>query len=171
MTIPPAFLARFDQLVAGLPAHWEDDHLLGWMGNCVLVDGQVVRTGLREHMRHSAARTFMCEVLHWDPWLVGRHDWDRLRGEPHGLALSTVFLGYDGNLGRGEPECFELMVFVDGEGGERARFATYADALTAHEYIAAILTDRYGPADRWIVNDGRAHRLLPAPRDADDVTF
>lgn len=49
-----------------------------------------------------------------------------------GLAVSTIFFGFDMNHGIGKPELFETMVFGSGKPYAYGRYATYDEAIKGH---------------------------------------
>lgn len=79
-------------------------------------------------------------VHEWAEWFA---DISRRRVAVDGTdecRVSTVFLGLDHSWSdEGDPLLFETMVFLDGTGGQMARYSTWAEAVAGHERIVGML--------------------------------
>ena len=71
-------------------------------------------------------------------------------GEKISIRISTVFLGLDHSFGNGDPLLFETMIFGGPNGGEQARYHTWAEAEDGHQ----LLLNR---EQLWLHNPEQAH--------------
>ena len=77
------------------------------------------------------------DLLKWGKWMetADRHV---ALTERDDVRISTVFLGLDHSLWDGGPPIlFETMVFINGDGGEMERYATWDEAVEGHANMVA----------------------------------
>ena len=83
------------------------------------------------------------DIIKWGKWFETanrrvRHDTANvtLNGDNVGIiSISTVFLGIDNGLGRGQPLLFETMVFGGKLNQEMDRCSTWEEAEKMHELM------------------------------------
>ena len=92
------------------------------------------------------------ELEVWAEWFetADRHVRDTARDE---VRVSTVFLGLDHGFGRGPPQLFETMVFVNGSSVDCERYSTWDEAEAGHQ--------------RWVMQVFKATPILALPTKGD----
>ena len=76
------------------------------------------------------------DLLKWARWLDSAERHVKLT-EQDDVRVSTVFLGIDHSWDDDRPILFETMVFIDGDGGEMDRYATWDEAVEGHDRMVA----------------------------------
>ena len=76
------------------------------------------------------------DLFKWARWLDSAERHVKLT-EQDDVRVSTVFLGIDHSWDDDRPILFETMVFIDGDGGEMDRYATWDEAVEGHDRIVA----------------------------------
>lgn len=90
------------------------------------------------------------DLLTWARWFetADRQVRDSFQGD---VRVSTVFLGLDHGWGD-TPALFETMVFINGDGGDMERYATWEEAEAGH--------------DRWVAKVFKPTPILKLPEKA-----
>lgn len=73
------------------------------------------------------------DVIEWGQWFEKANRQVADTKLPHGVRVSTVFLGLDHSFGDGPPILFETMIFGGKHNEYQERYATWEEAKSGHK--------------------------------------